>query len=1104
MAGFKRGVYRIRVEWGGMTSYVDKDRFTLCWDGSVDVERGELKALYEIDPASRRSGHFFMGHALRRLDGHRWRSRTTQGLGGVVMEVEGADDCTVEVRTVQKTIHFTLGEVLSQRFMRWPVGAKYSGFSITAARDGDGPFAVDAEVDEGCLDVHVSAADFRGATRYGIFVDNHAAWLAPGQEVDAEVVLPRPAINERARRSSMLLELRLSLSDSIESDELDDTQYSPVSVRVNDTKVKSDPVYFRTGWAHWVECAPVQIPVSVLRDRENRIAIRNDSDSKVLAVMSAQLREKIETDLQIVSAPRWLLAGDRYVVKLRCLQPHADVRVSCRGGTFDGPAAMDLEAGVRRLAFVAGDGPEPLSIKIRDESGRGPDLAIPVYALRREEHTWKVGGILQCVNHDEASGEVDYVIDYTYDTQMGNYLQFRPEPSTTSRGNYGNVSLARWRHWAERLKERDTYFSFISGHVWRGYNLDGWAPNPEIHDIGRVMKEAAGDYLFSAHVHEQARWVYGRMPDMDAESWTMKDARDAYVRYVSEIELLEGVPRQTGEAVPLMSYDYEGGMDIIAAETMGLNCMQLLAAMRGASRAYGKPVWGCHNATYWAKAPDDFTKLTLNWLNFYMTYTTGGNVAISEDGHFHIPHSNYQAGFHSEETARLRQMLRRFYKYVNTHPRRGRPEVRMALAQGNLSCEILSFPLDFCWLKNQIGHIWGGFGSKHEPEKWRLSDAERGVALIDEWMPYWQDGQHIRHWFSGTPYGQFDIPPVWKADQEQLRDYRTLVFLGWNTMTSEMYDKLKRYVEEGGTLFMAVPHLSMHEDRAFLETMQELNLVREGDVSDLFGLVLEGPGEDVKGSDPCWADRDEAAPLDAPWGKSCRANGAKVLRTASVRLQGAKVLAREAKTGEPLLTEYSVGKGRALLLTAWAYPGHEALDSLVRDVLAVLGKQSASEVRLDDPSREVAWYVWRDDQGLRNIYLVNTDWTEAGNTKPCRLSLGGHDMSVDVREGRLTTVTWLGPLAVCPHDQDVYVEEVSPVREGRVRVVLHGEGEQSVHLSGLGACVSGIRSGDTELPFIDDGQGGRAEVRVVFGDRTRVELEVTLAPSARRSHQGRG
>ena len=38
----------IRIEWGGVTAYVDGGLFTYCWDGGITVENGSLCGLERL------------------------------------------------------------------------------------------------------------------------------------------------------------------------------------------------------------------------------------------------------------------------------------------------------------------------------------------------------------------------------------------------------------------------------------------------------------------------------------------------------------------------------------------------------------------------------------------------------------------------------------------------------------------------------------------------------------------------------------------------------------------------------------------------------------------------------------------------------------------------------------------------------------------------------------------------------------------------------------------------------------------------------------------------------------------------------------------------
>jgi len=559
---------------------------------------------------------------------------------------------------------------------------------------------------------------------------------------------------------------------------------------------------------------------------------------------------------------------------------------------------------------------------------------------------------------------------------------------------------------------------------------------------------------------------------------------EQYIKDIAAIETVEGIPRQTGQATALACYDYESGIDYIAVETMALNAMHLFAGASGAAKAFGKKRWGVYNAVYWAKTPEDFTKLTLSYVNWYLAYLWGGNMAISEEGHFRITYSGHQQGWDSEETTRLRQIMRNFYRFVNTHPRRGKSEVNLAIAQGNLSSEILSLPMKFMNAKKTISHVWGAKGGLEE--KWDYGDPEKGMELLDVFMPYHKDGENIRHWFTGTPYGIFDMAPVAKASQDILDSYKVLIFLGWNTMTPEIYEKLKSYVKNGGILFMALPHLSMHEDRKFLLDMQDLDMIKGGNFEDLFGLKVTGKREKKEREWIACNWKEAGREKGFPYWKEYRIN----TPIADVKLKTAKPLIVDKTNDCPVLTGNSVGKGKAYLLTTWAYPGNTSLEGIMRDILNSLAEKSRGDVYVEDHSQEVAWSVWKGEDDFTQIFALNTDWTKQNNVKSCRIHFGNKSFPLSVREGRMAAVYLKHETAFISGDGGIHVENITQAKDGKtLTAIIHGTGSHNLAFYSFPCCPAAITADGKEYDF-QTLPGGRTECEVDFGSRTVMSFDI--------------
>jgi hypothetical protein len=172
--------------------------------------------------------------------------------------------------------------------------------------------------------------------------------------------------------------------------------------------------------------------------------------------------------------------------------------------------------------------------------------------------------------------------------------------------------------------------------------------------------------------------------------------------------------------------------------------------------------------------------------------------------------------------------------------------------------------------------------------------------------------------YTGAPYGQVDIVPI-RASIDVLQKYKTLMFLGWNTMTPEIYAKLKEYVRNGGTLFMNLPQLSQQ-----IERKPELELINNGDFRDLFGVTVKGKLErkaDEKASNIVRFDRESSLEqCKFPLGTTFTyTNDCPDLEWADVSVAGAKVLASVNDGKIPVLIENKLGKGIACLMTSYSF-----------------------------------------------------------------------------------------------------------------------------------------------------------------------------------------
>ena len=252
------------------------------------------------------------------------------------------------------------------------------------------------------------------------------------------------------------------------------------------------------------------------------------------------------------------------------------------------------------------------------------------------------------------------------------------------------------------------------------------------------------------------------------------------------------------------------------------------------------------------------------------------------------------------------------------------------------------------------------------------------------------------------------------------------------------FQQLLRFAKNGGTILIGLPQFSKHVRREFLEDMMELNLWNDGDLREFCGLKVTGPGKCYSGQ---WnaADREDftVPELSGIPSKSPEEDGP--CRLARLELAGAEPVVWDAMTGEPLVCRFRKGKGSVYTVTAYAYPGHEALRQVMGAFIAYLAAQNLPQCRVEDPSKEVFWNEWIEDNKVRRLMLLNTDWTSSGNRKKVTVETGKVRFETEVVEREAKILTVLPDMVLEPDDFELHLEVL---KSGKVRC--HGTGKHRI------------------------------------------------------------
>jgi len=401
-----------------------------------------------------------------------------------------------------------------------------------------------------------------------------------------------------------------------------------------------------------------------------------------------------------------------------------------------------------------------------------------------------------------------------------------------------------------------------------------------------------------------------------------------------------------------LDYEIAAGADIPMAEDFAFKQLNLSSALsRGLTRQHGLPYWGAHVAhEHYSWIPYSSPhKFPLLRLAFYLKYLSGAKMIINESGGWYLEaalvsdspmyqttraelgsyrnrdpqdyahlvadarKTYHHIDYDSPASRSYRKEISDFYDFVKTNGTPGgQPETTIAVIKGNLD----------------LG-----------PEEHQPNAVVAGVFSLAERNPQWFSGQPERSWdivsrvffprpqvlapwhnlfLSGTPHGQVDVTSF-AADQIDgdflSRQYKALMFAGWNSASDKQYAMLCRYVEGGGTLFLSLPHLSTNVTRNYSSFGVE-ELINQGDFSRLCGLRVVGKGRRIY-----WAsapDRNGELGFEFP-----RRFGILSVCLGDIEIidPAMEVLAVDDEQMRPVLLRRKYGNGTVYFLNTWAYPG---------------------------------------------------------------------------------------------------------------------------------------------------------------------------------------
>ena len=1008
-----------RIDWGYQYLYSRRHYHPeFLWDGHLECAGGDIERTFLLDYPVLWYGP---GHSAREtaLPAPRWESRTRRGLAGIRVEAEVSEEAVFTLVTRSGSFAFAARDILAKGRIEFPVGPKYLGCHVVVTRTGHYWFRPPARPGE----IVVEADALTASAPVREWARTRAAWIAPGEAAEFEADLPEPRGDVCETVLHVVAMAAPAYTPGAERQVHDDF---PIVVFCDGRTVAKTVRHFREhdGVMQMLEDVWLRFPAVSGRCR---FAVKNGHARFFLLVARLTLRQSGRRHLEL-SLPPWALVGEPLVGKVFAARAE---KTTVR---WEGKIRkLDLRPGWNEFGFSL-DAPG-IDVSVSTDSTTG--VVPAVYALGDETPEVMVGFDMTTVPHDD-SGAMDWLLDYVARTRLGNlvvFRNFRRAPRDAHREmDVPDELLERWgRFCREHRIHVEAANGYRSGALLRG----------------------AGEWMHGAGPHEWSGPVYAADPAPDKCAEDMKAACERFLRHLGKgIERVRATcPRvAVGDASGGQRYAYLAGADFIRTEILVAHTQHLCAQARPAAETLGSGAWGVHIAIQHAFQPYFENHLGLYYLALLQPWMMGASMIYEEDSLFLLFKEERQA-WDDRLTKGKRDMTRAFLRFAKTHPRKGEPTRRIAFVEGRYAAPFNGF---ICGAEQGPDYaVWGAFG-RNDP-LWGHRQPEKCRQLLDVLMPgastqpLRQDFAKRRFFFSGTPYGDFDEVPV-EASTDYLRRYSLLLHLGWNTMIREDYDKLSAFVENGGTLLVGLPQFSRHVRRDFLADMENLDLWNGGDLSDLCGIRVKGPGQRYSGRWNAAELEGFVAPeLSGIPSKSPDEDGP--CRLAALELAGAEPVVRDAATGEMLVCRFRKGKGTVYTVTAYAYPGHEALREAMAALVARLASRHLPDSRVEDPSREVFWNEWIEDGGVRRLMLLNTDWTSAGNRKTVRIDAGGVVFETAVVEREAKILTILPGLVLEPDSSDLHLEVAA---DGSIRC--HGTGRHRVIVHRPGGA-------DSSLPF---------------------------------------
>ena len=674
-------------------------------------------------------------------------------------------------------------------------------------------------------------------------------------------------------------------------------------------------------------------------------------------IRSLEILEETARDFEVIAVPRYVTKGEDFGILIETNQPHVRLVVKASNNVSLAQGRLLLkEPGLHVIPCRAEKAGFPATFEIGSENRQETVVVSQIIEKEKDEVFLSSGDEIYI---DKQYDPYNYFFKWYIRERIGNWYQFRPS--------------YQWSGFRVADPEiLGTYFTLLNQlnmpYAWQveGRTLTAKRINPTMEVLstpmfqGKQAHENDGGYYYWQHFQYQGVFsdmaarnrpyggIFAKHPPIYTEHGVfihydpqgVKDMADGASKFVANLAYSRGESsRHTGPST-MFRYFYQAGYSWVGAEQMYGPEDLIMSSLRGASRAYGKTKYGSLHAMQWGSYPFTDPKHALrHYMSMAVAYMHGSSHINTEEALWTDEYANDR--FSESGKAHLFSQ-HQILDFIQTHSRRGVLKSNIAVIQGR----------NDGWKSFGRGNIWS-----QEGEKWSFNKACESFDLLHVFYPQCIiDGCGPDGWFTSTPYGPVDLLPI-EAPAEVMNQYKSLIFLGWNTYDVQDFSRIKHFVKEGGTLLLSAAHLNTELQPNKPSCMPRKDTLLEEMFGNNYGSL-------------------------------------------------------EAKT------EISYGKGKIIYFPQNAYPSESSIrvayEACMREIAE---KVVASEIAQGwiKPGSFVDFTTWEDKRtDHRTIYLLNTDWQSNKEKQEATFCLGNKTFPIPVRRYHMETIHCFGKLGVQP------------------------------------------------------------------------------------------